>query len=397
MSDPLEIHRKTQAQQRQRQALANEVRREVKQVHQSPPAKTSSKKAVTRPSVKYDFPSSANYSATRGYKTGFGRLLQMAEGSVLFSLSEAVFVTEAAFYNQQGGYDEFRQGLELVGAFLLREIQLVGHDPESNLDKNLMIFRMFTDTLRTSTGEIYHLPYEYDFEDYRGDLDYSKMFVRKLLRENSGQCHSLPLLFLMLAEVMEAEAYLAYSPSHTYVKIPLPTGGYQNLELTSDVLTSDAHILQSGYIGAEALQHGLYMKPLTQRQLLSHCMADMAQGYMRKFGPDPFVLKVLNSALELWSNNIYALLMKSDYNTLRFQYVLNQTSRTEATFEQWLANHPAAARLYDQMLATYDQVDRLGYAEMPKEAYEEWLHQVAQERGNQANRASVIRLKQQEN
>ena len=37
----------------------------------------------------------------------------------------------------------------------------------------------------------------YDFEDYRGQQDYTKMFVSKALATGKGQCHSLPLVYLV--------------------------------------------------------------------------------------------------------------------------------------------------------------------------------------------------------
>lgn len=345
---------------------------------------SESEKANNQPKrIFYDLPTRSQEIEARGYLTAFDRMLQMAEDPAQFSLGEAVYLTEMAYFNEQGGFDDFERQMEQVAAFLVDEMIQHGYDPESNLAKNLMLLRMFTDTLNSFGGNADHLPYGYDFEDYRGDEDWTKMFVLKLLHEKTGQCHSLPLLYLILAEQLGAEAYLAYAPEHTYVKFPLPSGGHQNVELTCGALTTNAHIMQSGYIKAEALQNRIYMQPLSQQELLSHCLIDLVQGYTRKFGYDAYMRQVITKAIELAPSNIFAHLLMSDYKTVRFQYVAEQIGTTEPTLELWLSRYPAAARLYRDMLKKYDEVDAMGYSDMPEEAYEQWLQFMADEETKQ--------------
>ena len=80
------------------------------------------------------------------------------------------------------------------------------------------------------------------------------MFVQKLLVTGKGQCNSLPKLYLILAEEIGAEAHLALSPNHSYIKFPDDEGNWHNIELTNNMLTTDAFILNSGYVKAEAIQ-----------------------------------------------------------------------------------------------------------------------------------------------
>jgi hypothetical protein len=150
------------------------------------------------------------------------------------------------------------------------------------------------------------------------------MFVEKLLQSNKGQCHSLPLLYLILAEEINAKAYLSFSPNHSYIKFKDNNGKWINVELTNGMLTTDAFVLQSGYMKAEALQNKIYMQPLTERQLLSEIMVDLAKGYSVKFGYDEFVEQVIDKAIELYPNNVFAQMVKSDYRTLKFHYVAQQ-------------------------------------------------------------------------
>lgn len=56
---------------------------------------------------------------------------------------------------------------------------------------------------------------KYDFEDFYARGDLSKYMVSKLLAQNTGQCHSLPLLYLILAEELGVKAHLCFSPNHS--------------------------------------------------------------------------------------------------------------------------------------------------------------------------------------
>jgi hypothetical protein len=76
--------------------------------------------------------------------------------------------------------------------------------PNANPTARFMaLHRLMTDTWRVSYDGrpvAEHLPYRHDFEDFGGSKNFSRQFVIKLLLTNSGQCHSLPLLYKLLAD-----------------------------------------------------------------------------------------------------------------------------------------------------------------------------------------------------
>src|SRR5690606_22632601 len=117
----------------------------------------------------------------------------------------------------QQDYEEFNSIVNQTGDFLREKMDELGYDKESNLAKNFMLFQFFSDTLEIKSRDLKHLPLEYDFEDYMGINDWSKMFVSKLLETGKGQCNSLPRLYLILAEEIGAEAFLSLSPNHSYI------------------------------------------------------------------------------------------------------------------------------------------------------------------------------------
>ena len=125
-----------------------------------------------------------------------------------FSIKKAIFTIENAFYEEAENYNEFEDVITETGDFLREKMNELGYNPDSNLAKNFLLFQFFSDTLQIKSKSLKHLPLKYDFDDYMGKDDWSKMFVKKLLETGKGQCNSLPELYLILAEEIDAEANL---------------------------------------------------------------------------------------------------------------------------------------------------------------------------------------------
>jgi len=342
---------------------------------------------AARTFIHYDLPSCYQAPGASAYRQAFNDLLSMTDSTLDFSIRDATFIVENAFFENKNPQDDFNDQISEIGDFLRSKMHKWNYPQSSNRAKNFALFRFFTDTLSMPSGESDHIPFTYDFEDYLGREDWSKMFVQKALQSNSGQCHSLPLLYLILAEEIGAEAQLAYSPNHTYIKFEDEDGHWHNVELTNGMMSTDAFILQSGYIEAEALQNGIYLYPLNERQLLAHSLFDLANGYAHKYCYDAFVEEVIEKALELDPSNIHAHLLKADCLSLRFHYVAGQLGINEQNFRQLLYHHPRAKDLLLERNAQYDRVDQMGYTEMPSAAYEAWLASMNEERQKQESQA----------
>ena len=198
----------------------------------------------------------------------------------------------------------------------------LNYDTESNTAKNLILFQYFSEDM--TLGKEKHKAFKYDFEDFWGVDDYSKMFVSKLMNTGAGQCHSLPLLYLMLAEQIGAEAYLSFSPNHSYIRFPDDDGNIFSLELTNGMFSTNSFVLQSGYVKSEALLNKIYMQELSKQELLSQMYADLAGAYLHKYGYDEFIGEVLSRSLELYTNNINARMYKANYQAVKFEYAASQ-------------------------------------------------------------------------
>lgn len=341
----------------------------------------------------YNLPSFSGTSGTQSYYDAYNQLASLNTDN--YSISEANFIVENAYYNNKQNFNQFKSGIQKTAKQLLQRIKERKQDTESNTDKNLMIFEYFSKDMKL--GGVQHKAFKYDFEDYMGQKDHSKMFVSKLLKTGSGQCHSMPLLYLMLAEEMNTEAHLAYAPNHSYIKFMDGEGEWQNAELTNGIFTANSLILESGYIKSEALQNDIYMKGLSKKELLAQVYADLANGYIHKYGMDEFVGKILDKALEHSPNNIYANQLKSMYQQARLAYVAGQLGVTDLENPEDLKKirfYPRAVALLQETKAQFDNIDNLGFVMMPEGAYQQWLGNMKEESNKQKSEELAERMKQ---
>ena len=335
--------------------------------------------------INYDLPSLSKYAGTEFYREAAKELNNSLNGTKTLSLKQAIFLIENAYFGGQLDYNAFDKEIQdLIDIAKLKALQ-DGIDWNNPQTRNVMLFRAMSDTLTIKSiaeeKNITSYPMQYDFDDYTGDKNWSKMFVSKLLATHSGQCHSMPLLYLILCEETNTPANLAFSPSHSYVKFKGENDEWYNLELTNGHNVSDAYILGSGYITAEALKSHIYMEPLTKEQTIAQCLADLARGYTKKYGYDTFVSQCVDSTLKYDPTNTFARQIKSDYQTLRFEYVVNQVGRPHPDILK--AKYPKVYQLLEERNQTYQIIDASGYQEMPKEAYEAWLKSVDKQKEKQ--------------
>jgi hypothetical protein len=324
--------------------------------------------------IRYGFPDQSHVAGTEHFRNAFAEIDQMLKGERPLSLKRAVFLTENAYLDNRMEYDWFGHDISNDVEVINALIEQAGYDKGTPTAKKWALQQLMSDTIyfRDGNGNLTHthLPYQYDFEDPWGKEDWTKQFVLKLTRSGKGQCRSLPLLYLILAEELGVEAWLSYSPSHSYIKVKDGKGNLLNYETTNGYYTTDVWVQSSGYIKAEALRSGIYMDTMSRKEVVAATLADLAKGYAIKYGFDQFVLDCLDKALEYSPNNVYALQLRSDYQTYLFFYVLDQLGRPPV---EKLPNYPKAYELFLKMHEIYGQVDAIGFEQMPERVYQKWL------------------------
>lgn len=223
---------------------------------------------------------------------------------------------------------------------------------------------------------IHLIPFRYDFEDIFGDTDWRQMFVSKLLSTRRGNCHSLPFLYKILCNKLGVRAHLALAPNHIYIKHYSEKTGWYNTELTSATFPVDAWLMASGYISLEAIQNGIYLDTLSEKESIALCVVDLAQAYDHKYPEHEgrFVLQCCNLALKYFPDCMPALLLQAQTYAQQFQNLLNRKP-----------DSPQIEKLQKIINESYAQIYRLGYRQMPKSMYADWLISLQKEKEKYQN------------
>lgn len=342
-------------------------------------------------SISYDLPSAADFPGANCYRDARGVLDNMVKGKSKLNLKKAVFSVENAYFNNHLPYEEFDKQIKQSARLIRLKMQQKNMNPNDNFAKNMLIFSFMTDTFTVKDPSIektiVHYPLKYDFDDYRGDNDWSKMFVCKLMRDNSGQCHSLPLMYLILAEELGAKAYLSFAPSHSYIKIKNKKGDWANLELTSGAIISDAGYMDCGYIKSEAIKNRIYLDTIGKERTIASMYFDLANGYIKKYGYDEFVIQCVDTSLRYFPNDIFALQLKADWHTANLMYVRKQKGNMPV---EEFKKDPKANALLTKASKIYQFIDSIGYEQMPEEKYQRWLQMVEEAKRKAANQTKYL-------
>jgi hypothetical protein len=315
------------------------------------------------------------------YWQAFHEITAMLEGSEPLEFKRAVFISENPYFDNTLNYNNFCDTINQLANLCnmwMKVNPLVGYKYRDSvaIAKNRAIFHIMTDTTWARLLDLkapVQYPYTYDFKDYFGEADWKKTLLIKLLRTNSGNCHSLPFLYKILAEELETKAYLAFAPNHMYIKQRCDEFNWYNTELTSAVFPMDAWIMASGYISIEAIQNGMYMKAVDEKQSIAVCLFDLAEGYKHKFGlknNSGFILDCCNTALTYYPNFANAMLLKAETLRYSLKQVQKETGKNGA---------------FTEMQNTYLKLANMGYREMPTGMYREWITAVEKEKEKYQN------------
>lgn len=298
------------------------------------------------------------------YHTSYDTIDSMLMNKKVLSLKEAVFAVENAYFEGQLRRDGFEHNIQQFASFVksisANKLISYNHADFKSVNTHAAIFRAMTDTIPvyvSDTTLLYHLPFQYNFDDYAGKKEWSNMFVSTLMITRKGNCHSLPLFYKLLTEEIGEDSWLALAPNHSYIKLYNQADGWYNVELTSGQFPTDVWIKASGYIHTDAIRNGIYMDTLSLKSIVAICLTDLAEGYQHKFPANynpEFVLKCCNRTLEVYPNYINALLLKAET-------LLEMYARTDNK-QYW----QDAEKLYAHIHLS-------GYRKMPEKMYLEWL------------------------
>jgi hypothetical protein len=335
--------------------------------------------------------------AAQPFYDAFNSLKDQLTGKTPISVKDAYYAIESAYGNVFLTKKEYDAQIEQSVAFVRQWMAEHKLNPNDNISKHLALQKFICDTLKIGNVPLHsdlpqkkeiHYPFYYDYQDYKGEKDYRSQFVTKTLATGNGQCHTLPLVYAILAESIGAKFYLSLAPIHSFIKYPDNEGNIHNFEPTTNWQISDQWYKDWLFIKSRAEQTQLYLNKLTREQIVAQAMIDLAAEYKEKLGiaDGAFINQCVDFAINYFPNkdaSVDCWLLRSEVDRRllnRLAHKYNVTSYIQGD------KIPEIKKLEDKLGFIDDKLEDLGYTEIPKSAYDFMVE-------SQDNKGTIQRLK----
>ena len=299
------------------------------------------------------------------FKQAFEEQKAMLEGKKPLNFKRSVFLVENAYHKNTLNYQQFCQQITDMGKILRGMIQKRGFEKFKTAG-NWATFTFMTDTIPENN----YKPYTYDFDDFYGKKDYTKQFVTKLMKTKGGNCHSLPVLYKLLCNEIGYPAYLALAPNHCYIKHPSEKGPWTNVEMTNASFPRDQWLIKTSAITVESIKQGVYMAALSPKEEVAFTFFDLANAYKYLFEYDSFYMEIARTGLKYYPNSM-------ELNSVLSNCLLDWIEKEK---HKPKPNVAYANKLIEEYKQLYAKIDALGYKEMTKEQYDDWMQSMEKEK-----------------
>jgi hypothetical protein len=321
-------------------------------------------------------------------------LTNMLTGKQKLSVADAYYIIENTYGNNyitKKEYDNnFTKSVAFIKAWMKQnKLNIKNSSHVNNAIQKFMSEKLFVTvtygTIETgfSTKTETHLPFFYDYNDYDAEKDHRSSFVTKIMATGGGQCASMPIVYISIAQQLGIKAYLSYAPNHSYVKYMNSDGIIENYEPTSNWKINDNWYADNMFINEDAIKSGIYLDTLNYKQIVADCVLQLADFYGRKFGiqDGTFIQNCIDVASIYFpkNNNIELCNLRMQLIKVKLADVVNYTrhkyKKPQLDDEYIIANVPKAKQLFEQLVAIEEHKRQLGYDEQPKGMYEEMMKQ----------------------
>ncbi|MFN8438710.1 MAG: hypothetical protein U0V72_13930 [Cytophagales bacterium] len=308
------------------------------------------------------------------YHASYWHIVYMLQGKDNFDLKKAVWVSEYPAH-QKVSYPQFcawvQDALSMVKYILLTEkldVQNADH-------LHYALRKLYTDTLRMYNPKtkkvITYYPFTYDFNDPMAEANTYNYSVSKLLQTHKGQCHSMPLLYLILAQELKIDAYLSYTPLHSFIQYYDKAGYLQNFETTNGHLATRDYYMASGFIKVEAIRNGIYLKTIVPQKVLATLLIDLANYYQKEMGYSDFLTTCVSQCITYFPNYVNAqLLYENTYTAL----ALNVAKKYNYPPKEEAYKYPDLKEALETLAFIQHNTDESGYEAIAPETYQEWVN-----------------------
>jgi hypothetical protein len=302
------------------------------------------------------------------FENAYTEIKQMLDGKKPISFKRAIFLTENAYNEGQLNekwYNNKIDSIENACKAMIAAKGLTGKPTSGNWG----IFGYMTQAVPYNNNQ----PYSYDIDNFTSETPKSQL-VYYLLKEKKGTCHSLPLLYLLLAQDLNAEAYLVLAPMHLFIKHKDQYGEWWNLELTGGGYSRTSFIVESFKITDKQIESGYYMKMLNKKQTLAYFLEDLRNYYEEKTNGvywDNFNLKVSDLGLKYLSSSQH-LLSKADIVKYKLDKDMAKVGLNDYSK---ISPYPSLVKEYQNWQVYQQKISATGYKPVSQEWYKSMVEE----------------------
>ena len=245
------------------------------------------------------------------YCKAYSEIIDMLEGRIPLSIRRAVYMAEWAYLDGNLDYEREFCGPIKKDADYLKRMIAVNHWERYKTAKQIALCNFF---FYPCSGNGQN-PFRYDFSNEYSKDDWHYQLVSRTIKTHRGQCRSLPWTFLLYAEELDAQVYLAHAPLHCFIVYKDEDNFFPedwvNVEITSQQYQPTWVIKDYFAITDSAVAVGTYLTTTTDVQTIACQLADLALGYYHKFKRyDDFTLKCTDESLRFYPKNPNAIIIK---------------------------------------------------------------------------------------
>src|SRR5690606_7496940 len=213
-----------------------------------------------------------------------------------------------------------------------------------------------------------HIPYYYDYIDATSEGDRRNYFVTKTLATGSGQCHTFPITYLILAEALGVNAWLAYNPMHSFIRYENNAGTVINYETTVDRFLPDAFYLETLPVMAEAQRNDLYVTNLSKKQVVASVLFDLAVNFTEEhwLSDKSFIISCMNIA-EAYFPDLGFINTANNYlhKRLYADALNNQVREKHIADINQIKKYPEVLKAYQDYYQYMQTISNLGIQDFP--------------------------------
>lgn len=309
-----------------------------------------------------------------GYIKAKQVIQDMLNGKQNLNIRDAFYFSEAAFGDLHLSYQEYTDIIKANTDFIKLWLSEKGHNLNNPEALHYGIQKFMSDTLYiTINGKRKgHIPFYYDYIDATSSKDRRNYFVTKTIATGSGQCHTFPITYLILAEALGIEANLAYNPQHSFIRYKNNQDAIINYETTVDKFLPNAFYIETLPVMAEAQRNSLYVSELNKNQVVASVLFDLAVNFMKEhwLHDKSFIVDCIQTAeryfprpgyINTANNYLHKRLYADDFN--------NKIQERRIKDLKEMEKFPDVLEAYKNYYSYMESVSKLGIQDFPEAEY----------------------------